>query len=169
MHVYKIQTPIGSSVAGPEYVPTELVKAALAPIALVGESHQYPPVNWASILSPLMRLNFGKIVSYGVSCTCHKTTLPTQLAQNLMPTSGLGNYWRDWSVYYAFKTSFLRFASIYFNHCVDVVCFNSRKGQRRSELRSLDQYWKFSKTLVKLHWIFHLNCLQYEEPIMKLN
>ncbi|XP_074788396.1 focadhesin isoform X2 [Athene noctua] len=49
---------------GPECVPAELVKVALAPIALVGESHQYPPVNWASILSPLMRLNFGDEVKH---------------------------------------------------------------------------------------------------------
>lgn len=60
--VYKIQTE--SSVLGPESVPAELVKAALTPIALVGESHQYPPVNWASILSPLMRLDFGKSGSF---------------------------------------------------------------------------------------------------------
>lgn len=60
IHVYKIQTLTESSVVGPESVPAELVKVALAPIALVGESHQYPPVNWASILSPLMRLDFGK-------------------------------------------------------------------------------------------------------------
>uniref|UniRef100_A0A670K9E5 Focadhesin n=1 Tax=Podarcis muralis TaxID=64176 RepID=A0A670K9E5_PODMU len=33
--------------------------AAMAPIALNGASYQYPPVNWASILSPLLRLNFG--------------------------------------------------------------------------------------------------------------
>uniref|UniRef100_A0A674K1R1 Focadhesin n=1 Tax=Terrapene triunguis TaxID=2587831 RepID=A0A674K1R1_9SAUR len=45
---------------GPESIPPHLVKVALAPIALVGESYQYPPVNWASVLSPLMRLNFGK-------------------------------------------------------------------------------------------------------------
>ncbi|XP_074851078.1 focadhesin [Carettochelys insculpta] len=45
---------------GPESVPPHLVKVALAPIALVGESYQYPPVNWASVLSPLMRLNFGE-------------------------------------------------------------------------------------------------------------
>lgn len=64
MCVYKIQTLIESSLVGPESVPAELVKVALAPIALVGESHQYPPVNWASILSPLMRLNFGKIKSF---------------------------------------------------------------------------------------------------------
>uniref|UniRef100_A0A8U8C803 FOCAD protein n=1 Tax=Geospiza parvula TaxID=87175 RepID=A0A8U8C803_GEOPR len=49
---------------GPESVPAELVKVALAPIALVGESHQYPPVNWASILSPLMRLDFGDEVKH---------------------------------------------------------------------------------------------------------
>ncbi|KAM6109695.1 focadhesin isoform 2-T2 [Phoenicopterus ruber ruber] len=55
---------IESGKTGPESVPTELVKVALAPIALVGESHQYPPVNWASILSPLMRLNFGDEVKH---------------------------------------------------------------------------------------------------------
>ncbi|XP_065513963.1 focadhesin isoform X2 [Caloenas nicobarica] len=59
-----IDFAIESGRQGPEYVPTELVKAALAPIALVGESHQYPPVNWASILSPLMRLNFGDEVKH---------------------------------------------------------------------------------------------------------
>lgn len=67
MCVYKIHTVIKSSAVGPESVPVELVKVALAPIALVGESHQYPPVNWASILSPLMRLNFGKINSFLLS------------------------------------------------------------------------------------------------------
>ncbi|XP_015264045.1 PREDICTED: focadhesin [Gekko japonicus] len=45
---------------GPELVPPHLVKVALAPIALTGEDYQYPPVNWASVLSPLMRLNFGE-------------------------------------------------------------------------------------------------------------
>lgn len=62
--VYEIQTLTESSVLGPESVLAELVKVALAPIALVGESHQYPPVNWASILSPLMRLDFGKSSSF---------------------------------------------------------------------------------------------------------
>lgn len=62
--VYKIQILTTASVLGPESVPAELVKVALAPIALVGESHQYPPVNWASILSPLMRLDFGKSRSF---------------------------------------------------------------------------------------------------------
>ncbi|XP_063176003.1 focadhesin [Chroicocephalus ridibundus] len=59
-----IDFAIESGKKGPESVPTELVKVALAPIALVGESHQYPPVNWASILSPLMRLNFGDEVKH---------------------------------------------------------------------------------------------------------
>ncbi|NXW86820.1 FOCAD protein, partial [Alopecoenas beccarii] len=59
-----IDFAVESGKKGPEYVPTELVKAALAPIALVGGSHQYPPVNWASILSPLMRLNFGDEVKH---------------------------------------------------------------------------------------------------------
>ncbi|KAM8984667.1 focadhesin isoform 1-T3 [Ara ararauna] len=59
-----IDFAIESGKKGPESVPTELVKVALAPIALVGENHQYPPVNWASILSPLMRLNFGDEVKH---------------------------------------------------------------------------------------------------------
>ncbi|XP_041255029.1 focadhesin isoform X2 [Onychostruthus taczanowskii] len=59
-----IDFAIESGKKGPESVPAELVKVALAPIALVGESHQYPPVNWASILSPLMRLNFGDEVKH---------------------------------------------------------------------------------------------------------
>ncbi|XP_075595347.1 focadhesin isoform X2 [Balearica regulorum gibbericeps] len=59
-----IDFAIESGKKGPESIPTELVKVALAPIALVGESHQYPPVNWASILSPLMRLNFGDEVKH---------------------------------------------------------------------------------------------------------
>ncbi|XP_062368815.1 focadhesin isoform X2 [Cinclus cinclus] len=59
-----IDFAIESGKKGPESVPAELVKVALAPIALVGESHQYPPVNWASILSPLMRLDFGHEVKH---------------------------------------------------------------------------------------------------------
>ncbi|KAM6034685.1 focadhesin isoform 2-T3 [Chlamydotis macqueenii] len=59
-----IDFAIESGKKGPESVPAELVKVALAPIALVGESHQYPPANWASILSPLMRLNFGDEVKH---------------------------------------------------------------------------------------------------------
>lgn len=47
------------SVAGPESVPPALLKVVMRPIAAVGESHQYPPVNWGALLSPLMRLNFG--------------------------------------------------------------------------------------------------------------
>lgn len=60
IYYYIIQ--VDCSIAGPESIPPTLVKVALAPIALVGESYQYPPVNWGSILSPLMRLNFGKII-----------------------------------------------------------------------------------------------------------
>ncbi|KAB1280201.1 Focadhesin [Camelus dromedarius] len=48
------------SVAGPESLPPSLLKVVMKPIATVGESYQYPPVNWASLLSPLMRLNFGE-------------------------------------------------------------------------------------------------------------
>ncbi|KAI4573417.1 hypothetical protein MJT46_004657 [Ovis ammon polii x Ovis aries] len=44
---------------GPESVPPSLLKVVMKPIATVGENHQYPPVNWAALLSPLMRLNFG--------------------------------------------------------------------------------------------------------------
>ncbi|XP_026362239.2 focadhesin isoform X1 [Ursus arctos] len=45
---------------GPESVPPSLLKVVMKPIAAVGESYQYPPVNWAALLSPLMRLNFGE-------------------------------------------------------------------------------------------------------------
>ncbi|XP_060988631.1 focadhesin isoform X2 [Dama dama] len=45
---------------GPESVPPSLLKVVMKPIATVGENHQYPPVNWAALLSPLMRLNFGE-------------------------------------------------------------------------------------------------------------
>ncbi|XP_016060960.1 PREDICTED: focadhesin [Miniopterus natalensis] len=45
---------------GPESVPPSLLKVAMKPIAAGGESYQYPPVNWAALLSPLMRLNFGE-------------------------------------------------------------------------------------------------------------
>nr|XP_003216652.1 PREDICTED: focadhesin [Anolis carolinensis] len=44
---------------GPEKVQPSLVKAAMVPIALIGEKYQYPPVNWAALLSPLLRLDFG--------------------------------------------------------------------------------------------------------------
>uniref|UniRef100_A0A8C9DG32 Focadhesin n=1 Tax=Prolemur simus TaxID=1328070 RepID=A0A8C9DG32_PROSS len=45
---------------GPDSVPPSLLKVVMKPIAAVGESYQYPPVNWAALLSPLMRLNFGE-------------------------------------------------------------------------------------------------------------
>ncbi|XP_046323277.1 focadhesin isoform X1 [Marmota monax] len=45
---------------GPEAVPPSLLKVVMKPIATVGESYQYPPANWAALLSPLMRLNFGE-------------------------------------------------------------------------------------------------------------
>ncbi|XP_038626498.1 focadhesin isoform X1 [Tachyglossus aculeatus] len=47
---------------GPESVPTSCVKTVMKPIVTVGKSYQYPPVNWASLLSPLLRLNFGEEV-----------------------------------------------------------------------------------------------------------
>ncbi|KAB0368881.1 hypothetical protein FD755_019915, partial [Muntiacus reevesi] len=49
-----------SRTSGPESVPPSLLKVVMKPIATVGENHQYPPVNWAALLSPLMRLNFGE-------------------------------------------------------------------------------------------------------------
>uniref|UniRef100_A0A8C6XI41 Focadhesin n=1 Tax=Naja naja TaxID=35670 RepID=A0A8C6XI41_NAJNA len=45
---------------GPEEIHPSFLKAAMAPIALIGESYQYPPLNWASILAPLLRLDFGE-------------------------------------------------------------------------------------------------------------
>ncbi|XP_078252166.1 focadhesin isoform X2 [Rhinoraja longicauda] len=52
---------------GPESIPPQRVKVLLGPIARCGNSYQYPPVNWASILSPLMRLNFGEdIQQHGI-------------------------------------------------------------------------------------------------------
>nr|KAF6433433.1 hypothetical protein HJG59_005249 [Molossus molossus] len=45
---------------GPESVPPSLLKVVMKPMAAVGKSYQYPPVNWAALLSPLMRLNFGE-------------------------------------------------------------------------------------------------------------
>ncbi|KAF6124393.1 focadhesin [Phyllostomus discolor] len=49
-----------SRTSGPESVPPSLLKVVMKPIAMVGENYQYPPVNWAALLSPLMRLNFGE-------------------------------------------------------------------------------------------------------------
>ncbi|XP_064410837.1 focadhesin isoform X2 [Latimeria chalumnae] len=45
---------------GPETIPSQMIKVILGSIATAGSSYQYPPVNWAAILSPLMRLNFGE-------------------------------------------------------------------------------------------------------------
>lgn len=47
-------------ITGPEAIPPALVKVCVSSIAAAADAHQYPPVNWASILAPLMRLNFGK-------------------------------------------------------------------------------------------------------------
>ncbi|XP_041840691.1 focadhesin isoform X2 [Melanotaenia boesemani] len=49
---------------GPEFSHPALVKAALAALASVGSSSQYPPVNWSAVLSPLMRLSFGEDVQH---------------------------------------------------------------------------------------------------------
>lgn len=47
---------------GPESVSPHLVKVVMGPLAEVGNSYQYPPINWSAVLSPLMRLNFGEEV-----------------------------------------------------------------------------------------------------------
>ncbi|XP_024909739.1 focadhesin-like, partial [Cynoglossus semilaevis] len=49
---------------GPEVCPPAMVKAALNSLASVGSSSQYPPINWNSVLSPLMRLSFGEDVQH---------------------------------------------------------------------------------------------------------
>ncbi|CAL8326996.1 unnamed protein product [Lota lota] len=49
---------------GPEAYHPMLVKTALASLASVGASYQYPPVNWSTMLSPLMRLDFMEDVQH---------------------------------------------------------------------------------------------------------
>ncbi|KAJ3584901.1 hypothetical protein NHX12_013624 [Muraenolepis orangiensis] len=49
---------------GPDVVHPTLVKTAVASLASVGASFQYPPVNWTTVLSPLMRLNFREEVQH---------------------------------------------------------------------------------------------------------
>uniref|UniRef100_A0A8C5ECR9 DUF3730 domain-containing protein n=1 Tax=Gouania willdenowi TaxID=441366 RepID=A0A8C5ECR9_GOUWI len=49
---------------GPELFHPAVVKTALSPLASVGVSFQYPPINWSTILSPLMRLSFGEDVQH---------------------------------------------------------------------------------------------------------
>ncbi|KAF7647416.1 hypothetical protein LDENG_00172290, partial [Lucifuga dentata] len=49
---------------GPELICPSLVQNALAPLASVGASFQYPPINWNAVLSPLMRLGFGVNVQH---------------------------------------------------------------------------------------------------------
>uniref|UniRef100_A0A8C5LP43 Focadhesin n=1 Tax=Leptobrachium leishanense TaxID=445787 RepID=A0A8C5LP43_9ANUR len=51
---------ISAGKKGPESLPPPLVKVCVSSIASAADDHQYPPVNWASILAPLMRLNFGE-------------------------------------------------------------------------------------------------------------
>ncbi|XP_034532394.1 focadhesin [Notolabrus celidotus] len=49
---------------GPDFSHPALVKTALAPLASVGSSFQFPPINWSAVLSPLMRLSFGEDVQH---------------------------------------------------------------------------------------------------------
>ncbi|XP_053321855.1 focadhesin [Spea bombifrons] len=50
---------ISAGKKGPECLPPVLVKVCASLIAAAADTYPYPPVNWASILAPLMRLNFG--------------------------------------------------------------------------------------------------------------
>uniref|UniRef100_A0A3B3ZXC9 Uncharacterized protein n=1 Tax=Periophthalmus magnuspinnatus TaxID=409849 RepID=A0A3B3ZXC9_9GOBI len=45
----------------PEFFHPDLVKTALTPLASNGSSFQFPPINWSSVLSPLMRLGFEEV------------------------------------------------------------------------------------------------------------
>lgn len=49
---------------GPEFTAPQRVKTLLSALAAVGADFQYPPVNWSSVLSPLMRLGFGEEVQH---------------------------------------------------------------------------------------------------------
>ncbi|KAJ0055752.1 hypothetical protein NL108_011338 [Boleophthalmus pectinirostris] len=49
---------------GPEFSHPDLVKTALTPLATNGSSFQFPPINWSSVLSPLMRLGFGEEIQH---------------------------------------------------------------------------------------------------------
>uniref|UniRef100_A0A3Q3X776 Uncharacterized protein n=1 Tax=Mola mola TaxID=94237 RepID=A0A3Q3X776_MOLML len=49
---------------GPEFAHPALVKSTLTPLASVGASFQYPPLNWNAVLSPLMRLSFAEDVQH---------------------------------------------------------------------------------------------------------
>ncbi|XP_039996604.1 focadhesin [Xiphias gladius] len=49
---------------GPEFCHPAVVNTALTPLASVGASFQYPPINWSAVLSPLMRLSFGEDVQH---------------------------------------------------------------------------------------------------------
>ncbi|XP_069622083.1 focadhesin isoform X2 [Ranitomeya imitator] len=51
---------ISAGKKGPEAIPPALVRVCVSSIVAAADTHQYPPVNWASILAPLMRLNFGE-------------------------------------------------------------------------------------------------------------
>uniref|UniRef100_A0AAQ6AID0 DUF3730 domain-containing protein n=1 Tax=Amphiprion ocellaris TaxID=80972 RepID=A0AAQ6AID0_AMPOC len=58
---------------GSEFSHPALVKTALTPLASVGASFQYPPINWSAVLSPLMRLSFGKSSDTFVSFCCQQS------------------------------------------------------------------------------------------------
>ncbi|XP_067301442.1 focadhesin isoform X2 [Pseudorasbora parva] len=72
---------------GPESTAPHLVKTLLAPLASVGGSFQYPPVNWSAILSPLMRLGFGEEVQH------HCVELAASQAQSSQSASLFLSIW----------------------------------------------------------------------------
>lgn len=135
-------------VVGPETVPAELLKVALAPTAVVGESHQYPPVNWASILSPLMRLNFGKINSFLLS--------RLYLSQDFFTNAAFTNFrshfkaWSYCSGIYYFQNLFFMFPSIYLwsLYHVGTVFFSTQEEPREYQTWEV---WISTRSFLK-HW-----------------
>nr|XP_045002394.1 focadhesin isoform X2 [Jaculus jaculus] len=85
-----IRAAIGFFIAGgkkgPEAVPPCLLKVVMKPIAAIGESHQYPPANWAALLSPLLRLNFGEEIQ---QLCLEIIVTQTQSSQNAAALLGL--------------------------------------------------------------------------------
>ncbi|XP_032809673.2 focadhesin isoform X2 [Petromyzon marinus] len=49
---------------GPEAVSASLVAVVLGALAAAASNHQFPPVNWPGLLTPLLRLAFGEVVQH---------------------------------------------------------------------------------------------------------
>ncbi|MGH0124799.1 UNVERIFIED_CONTAM: hypothetical protein FKN15_074500, partial [Acipenser sinensis] len=109
---------------GPESIPPELVKVALEPVASVGGSFQYPPVNWAAILSPLMRLNFGP------------ESIPPELVKvALEPVASVGGSFQYPPVNWAAILSplmRLNFGEDIQQHCIELAVSQSQSSQSAS-------------------------------------